>query len=289
MKLREFLASRYFEQNNHADAMRHFNEAIARNPLDTLLGQRYQTVALMSLMAQVGNVAVLTILENLQSIRARKKQFEVPFFDVVQSTLETRERGTTDVVLPATSHLCETYFRVVVSQLYKDKPAVKTRLKAAYSDEIENTGNSAGLMPTIQLHQILKASGVKFTGQGVIEKQHFILLAKRLQEEQDVSVVEKILEVILSTRLNGLHIKSLIVAMVGKYPKNPIAQYVDFAYRLTHTKKDLTYRDRVKFNKLLDVCEASTEPKYNALVPALEDLKEEYQLDTDDGYGWYPA
>jgi tetratricopeptide (TPR) repeat protein len=289
MELREHLAFRNYELKRFAVAIRHLNEAVARNPLDAELGKRYESTALVILVGKLGQQPVPAILEELQSFRTRKKQLTAPHFDMFQFTLETREYGRTDVVMPVILQLCEVYFRVVLSVLYKDKPAVKTKTKKAYNEAVESVTDSAQLLSTIRFHQLLNAADLKFTGQGILEKQLVALLGKLLLAETDIEAIEKIMDTILLAQLKGPPIKSMITAMVGKYPRNPIVQYVDFAYRLTYTKKALTYREKQKFNKLLDVCEASTEPRYQAKVPLLEALIEKHSLELDDGYGWYPS
>ena len=289
IKLRDHLAYRCFELKRFADAMRHLNEAVARNPLDAELWKRYESTALILLFGKLGQQPMTAILEELGSFRARKKHLTSAHFDLLQFTLETREYGRTAAVLPAILQLCEVYFRVVVSVLYKDKPAGKTKAKKAYTEAVESATDSVQLLNTIRFHQLLKAADLKFTGQGILEKQLVTLLGKLLLAETDMEAIEKIMDTILKAQLVGPPIKSMIAAMVGKYPRNPIVQYVDFAYRLTHTKKALTYREKQKFDKLIGVCEASTEPKYQTLVPYLEALREEYGLEVDDGYGWYPS
>ncbi len=285
--IRNHLVDVYLSQKRFEDVVRLAKESVALNPLNEDHRSRLQLMSLYLVLSKLGQVPVKSLLETLPAPAPDDTLLDSTIVKFFRKALI--ERLAVPQETPARDpgfELLLAYQRHFLSILYKDKPAVKTKFKASFNEAVENETNPLVFVFALLLCEHMKSVGLKFTGQGVAEKQLGIGLTRRMNEETRIEMMENVLEVLLALKFNGKQIKTLYTNMAIKYPKNPLAQYAEFSFGFLHEKpRRITFRDDMRSQFLLKSLAESTNPKHQALIPQLKELIERFGLRNEDMYG----
>jgi tetratricopeptide (TPR) repeat protein len=287
-KMRQLLALGYFSAQQFPDAARHLKEAVALDPLNTELAERYDSIQVIVLVSLFGKQPLAAILAEVVRFQQERKQVTEAPFSLLQHVLETYDGSPSDNKLDDSKLVTAGLLRVMFSVLYKAKPAVKTKIKAAFTATAEAEQNPLNLLKAIHMLTLTTTAGVKFTGQGVMEKQLTTLIVERLLAEKTITLIEETVTIIVESGVTGPQIKAMLKKLADKYKQNLILNVYELDYRLKNSSKEPSSRDNEQWCQLNHQCRKSVAERYKAMQPKLNEMKETYGFELYGvGWGWY--
>jgi len=286
--IRNYLVDAYLNHKRFDDVVRLTKLAAQLNPLDEDHQSRHRHMSMFLVLSKLGQAPVNTLLQELLTPSPDDTLVDAILAKLLRRTLSERTIATQEVVERDPGYeLVLAYQRHFTSVLYKDKPAVKTKLKATFNEAVLNETNPLTLLFTVLLCEYLKLVGQKFMGQGVAEKQLLNGFAQRMNDENRDELIEDVLSALLAFKINGKQIKTVFVEMAKKHPKNPMVQYAEFAYRLVNEKRlQVSYRDDMRAQIIRAMFLVSKNPKHQNKITLIEELIVRFELNINDADGF---